>query len=59
MSALFDSMGPIHIGKKELNMGVHSVHVNIRGQLLKVCSCRVWWLMPLIPALGRQRQADF
>jgi hypothetical protein len=20
---------------------------------------RVWWLMPLIPALGRQRQADF
>jgi hypothetical protein len=20
---------------------------------------RVWWRMPLIPALGRQRQADF
>jgi len=20
---------------------------------------RWWWLMPLIPALGRQRQADF
>jgi hypothetical protein len=20
---------------------------------------REWWLMPLIPALGRQRQADF
>jgi hypothetical protein len=21
--------------------------------------CRAWWCMPLIPALGRQRQADF
>jgi hypothetical protein len=21
-------------------------------------TCRVWWRMPLIPALGRQRQAD-
>jgi hypothetical protein len=21
--------------------------------------CRAWWRMPLIPALGRQRQADF
>jgi hypothetical protein len=22
-------------------------------------SCRAWWLTPLIPALGRQRQVDF
>jgi hypothetical protein len=22
-------------------------------------SCRAWWCMPLIPALGRQRQVDF
>jgi hypothetical protein len=21
--------------------------------------CRVWWRTPLVPALGRQRQADF
>ena len=24
-----------------------------------VCLSRAWWRMPLIPALGRQRQADF
>jgi hypothetical protein len=26
---------------------------------LKVSSGQAWWCMPLIPALGRQRQADF
>jgi hypothetical protein len=25
----------------------------------KILSARQWWRMPLIPALGRQRQADF
>jgi hypothetical protein len=29
------------------------------GQSGGCVSCRVWWHTPLIPALGRQRQADF
>jgi hypothetical protein len=28
------------------------------GQL-RIYFSRAWWHMPLIPALGRQRQADF
>jgi hypothetical protein len=28
-------------------------------QLRKAVLSRVWWHTPLIPALGRQRQADF
>jgi hypothetical protein len=27
--------------------------------LKKLLHCPVWWLTPLIPALGRQRQVDF
>jgi hypothetical protein len=26
---------------------------------LKIAEARQWWHMPLIPELGRQRQADF
>jgi hypothetical protein len=26
---------------------------------LKECTCQTWWHMPLIPALGRQRQVNF
>jgi hypothetical protein len=28
-------------------------------QVKEKCSAGQWWRMPLIPALGRQRQADF
>jgi hypothetical protein len=27
--------------------------------LPKITKTRQWWCMPVIPALGRQRQADF
>jgi hypothetical protein len=27
--------------------------------LKKTTTARLWWRKPLIPALGRQRQADF
>jgi hypothetical protein len=34
--------------------------VIIENKLIKIYFiCRLWWRMPLIPALGRQRQADF
>jgi hypothetical protein len=29
------------------------------SQLKQSDGCQAWWRMPLIPALGRQRQADF
>jgi len=36
----------------------YSKHKNLGGYKSDV-SCQAWWCMPLIPALGRQRQADF
>jgi hypothetical protein len=35
----------------------------VRKMLIRLCGLKVvaeqWWCMPLIPALGRQRQIDF
>jgi hypothetical protein len=30
-----------------------------KNSFKKISYSRAWWSMPLIPALGRQRQADF
>jgi hypothetical protein len=42
----------------ELNNNKYTQKSNLRDTIKMVLS-RVWWRMPLIPALGRQRQADF
>jgi hypothetical protein len=36
-------------------VGIYRYYLN----RIKSSFCRVWWHKPLIPALGRQRQADF
>jgi hypothetical protein len=33
--------------------------LNVKSSLKNICVSQAWWRMPLIPALGRQRQADF
>jgi hypothetical protein len=38
-------------------MGDYKKEIN--NFLKEIQESRVWWRMPLIPALGRQRQADF
>jgi hypothetical protein len=35
------------------------IYNNKKSFLKKERESRVWWCMPLIPALRRQRQADF
>jgi hypothetical protein len=42
-----------------LNQLIEDSKVRDVGIDLRVFNSRAWWLMPLIPALGRQRQADF
>jgi hypothetical protein len=36
-----------------------SLNINGLNSLKKDLDCRAWWHMPLIPALGRQEQANF
>jgi hypothetical protein len=42
-----------------LTKQVKDLHKNKFKSLKKEIKSRAWWHMPLIPALGRQRQADF
>jgi hypothetical protein len=39
------------VGKKD--------YVILYSDLKKILRAGQWWCIPLIPALGRQRQADF
>jgi hypothetical protein len=60
-SAMFSAPG--FKAHKQL-FGLFDIHyMNHRSQVLFPFRCRLsagqWWCMPLIPALGRQRQADF
>jgi hypothetical protein len=46
--------------KAYLMMMVEDIKKDFNNSLKEIQeSSRVWWCMPLIPALGRQRQADF
>jgi hypothetical protein len=42
-----------------LSMGVVSLSPAGIGDEREAVPARQWWHMPLIPALGRQRQMDF
>jgi hypothetical protein len=60
---------PIVVTESEKGFTVWNISIIWAGemaQLLRACtalteeqSCRAWWRTPLIPALGRQRQANF
>jgi hypothetical protein len=42
-----------HSGRWDCSL--HTFHTSVKNP----CTSRAWWHTPLIPALGRQRQADF
>jgi hypothetical protein len=42
-----------------LGKGKYDQNILYENIILVVKNCRAWWHMPLIPALKRQRQADF
>jgi hypothetical protein len=37
----------------------HIKKIKIKNEPLKILNSQQWWRTPLIPELGRQRQADF
>jgi hypothetical protein len=43
---------------KEINKTVEDLGIEIES-INKTQICQAWWPTPLIPALGKQRQADF
>jgi hypothetical protein len=49
-----------HMHTEEDKMALlYCIAYNKQKLTFKKKSHRAWWRMPLIPALGRQRQADF
>jgi hypothetical protein len=44
---------------KKILEGIKISHVHELADLRFERSLRAWWCMPLISALGRQKQADF
>jgi hypothetical protein len=49
----------IHHTSEEFAIFLTHSLTDLEQAWLKVLWTRQWWRMPLIPALGRQRQADF
>jgi hypothetical protein len=45
--------------KSYLMMLIEDLKKDINNSLKEIQDCWVWWHIPLIPALRRQRQVDF
>jgi hypothetical protein len=40
-------------------INIHTTKVDFKNNIKNIRSAGRWWRTPLIPTLGRQRQADF
>jgi hypothetical protein len=51
----------VHLQLMQANFHTHEVKINLKKNpdIRTLPPARQWWCTPLIPALGRQRQADF